>query len=115
MIRPNPGPPVFLSHSIGGHFKGREPAVSIQELQHAWVSQSVVIYIGKAAALRNRPRGYMRFGDEKPAPHWGGRYIWQLADAKSLLVRWKATPDEGPRLVERRLISRSFASNPGWT
>lgn len=68
-----------------------------------------MIYIGKAAVLRDRLRGYMRFGEGKPAPHWGGRYIWQLADAKSLLVCWKATPDEAPRLVERRLIQEFCA------
>jgi hypothetical protein len=103
-IRPQPQPLIFLDHSTGRHFKGRDPTVSIQELQQAWVAGAVVIYIGKAHVLRRRLHSYMRFGKGEPAPHWGGRYIWQLADAVGMLVCWKETPDEDPRQVEQRLI-----------
>jgi hypothetical protein len=115
VVRPQLQPPGFLEHNPGGHFKGREPTVSIRELQQAWVVGAVVIYIGKAQLLRRRLRSYMRFGEGEPAPHWGGRYVWQLADAASLLVCWKETPDEDPRQVERRLIqefSARFGKGP---
>ena len=104
VIRPQPQPPIFLDHSTGGHFKGREPTVPIQELQQAWVNGSIVIYVGKATVLRKRLRSYMRFGYGEPVPHHGGRYIWQLADAANLLVCWAETPDENPRQMEHRLI-----------
>ena len=104
VIRTDPQSPVFLDSSTGGRFKGREPAVSIQALQQAWVTGPIVVYIGKATALRERLRRYMRFGHGEPAHHWGGRYIWQLAGAADLLVCWRATPDEDPRQVERRLM-----------
>jgi excinuclease UvrABC nuclease subunit len=106
VIRPEWQPPSFLDHSTGGHFKGREPSVSIQELQQAWVTGTVVIYIGKAYVLRRRLHSYTRFGDGESAPHWSGRYVWQLADAADLLVCWKETPDEDPRQVEQRLIQK---------
>lgn len=110
VIRPQPQPPIFLGHSTGGHFKEREPTVPIPELQQAWVTGSIVIYVGKATVLRKRLHSYMRFGYGEPAPHWGGRYIWQLADAANLLVCWKATPGEEPRQIEYRLIQGFRAS-----
>jgi len=65
VIRPQPQPPIFLGHSTGGHFKERAPTVPIQELQQAWVTGSIVIYIGKATVLRRRLRSYVRFGYSK--------------------------------------------------
>jgi hypothetical protein len=101
---PQPQPVIFLDHSTGGHFKGPDPAVPIQELQRAWVTGPIVIYIGKATILRNRLRSYMRFGEGHPTHHHGGRYIWQLADAKHLLVCWKVFTEAKPSDVESRLI-----------
>ena len=110
VIRPQPQPPIFLDHSTGGHFKGREPTVSIQELQQAWVT-------GCDRHLHRQGSSYSASGCTatcvlaygEPVPHWGGRYIWQLADAADLLVCWKETPDEDPRQVEHRLIQEFSA------
>jgi|WetSurMetagenome_2_1015567.scaffolds.fasta_scaffold227000_3 hypothetical protein len=109
VIRPQPQPVIFLDHSTGGHFKRRDPDITIQELQQAWVTGSIVIYIGKASDLRRRLRSYMRFGYGEPAHHWGGRYIWQLAEAGHLLVCWKMTPDEISRSAESHLIQEFIA------
>ena len=86
--------------------EGRDPAVPIQELQQAWVTGPIVIYIGKATVLRDRLRTYMHFGEGHPAPHWGGRYVWQLADAERLLVCWKVLTDEKQANVESQLIQQ---------
>lgn len=71
-----------------------------------------IIYIGKAgsanskATLCSRLTQYMRFGEEKPVPHWGGRYLWQVKHAKDCLVAWRVTPGEGSRGYEKRLLER---------
>jgi hypothetical protein len=109
-IRDTLKPPRFLATSTGGHFKGRNPAVDIPTLQTNWVDGAKVVYIGKAgsltgrATLKSRLWQYMRFGMGYPVGHWGGRYIWHLADALSLIVCWKPTPHENPGDVESRLI-----------
>jgi hypothetical protein len=108
ILRSNTTPPDFLTESIGGHFKGKNPTVAVSKLQSKWVENSLVLNIGKAgggkATLRSRLRQYMQFGQGKPVGHHGGRYIWQLSHSTHLLVCWKVTPDDVPRTVEKILI-----------
>lgn len=101
----------FLAESCGGKFKQREPSVAEESLKKRWLSAPVVLYVGKAGgtdqatSLRARLHSYMRFGLGQPCAHWGGRYIWQLADARDLLVFWKATPRIEPKVAESKLLS----------
>lgn len=105
VLLPDAVPPVFLDQSVGGRFKGRDPTVSIAELQRAWIPEATVLYIGKAAgSLRSRVLQYMRFGEGSPVGHWGGRYIWQLQEVGSLIFCWKLTQQENPSVVEGWLI-----------
>jgi hypothetical protein len=107
-------PPIFSAHSPGGHFKAKDPTVALSVVKQNWVDGPIVVYIGKAggltgdATLRKRLRQYMRFGLGKPAPHKGGRLIWQLADHGDLVVCWKPTLDADPATVERQLIQTFY-------
>lgn len=46
----------------------------------------------------------MCFGQGKPVGYWGGRLIWQLEDAKNLIVCRKVLEKEEPRDVEKGMI-----------
>lgn len=115
VVRDSEARPRFLRVSKGGHFKGRNPTAPVAELRERWLSQPKVLYIGKAGGsskrvtLQHRLRQYMRFGLGQPCAHWGGRHIWQLPDAKNLLVYWKPTPGRDPRLVEKAMLSKFVA------
>lgn len=104
-------PVKFLRRSTGGAFNGRDPTVNVESLRRRWLSKPRVLYVGKAGAsnqsttLRGRLHSFMNFGLRKPCAHWGGRYIWQLSDAKDLLVYWKPTPKQEPVRVESALLS----------
>jgi hypothetical protein len=111
VIRCSTAPPAFASVSRGGHFKGRNPTVTIPELQAKWVAGVETIYIGKANDLRKRLRQYRDFGAGRPVGHWGGRYIWQLADASQLHVCWKPTLG-APETTEFQML-RTFAQQHG--
>ncbi len=112
VLRLTSGAPIFLEQSGAGHFKGKAPTVTVEELQRSWVLGTPVIYIGKAgepaggATLRSRLARYLAFGAGKPVGHYGGRLIWQLADAEDLVVCWKSTPTGDPRKVEQCLIEK---------
>ncbi|MBW8002734.1 MAG: hypothetical protein FVQ80_12050 [Planctomycetes bacterium] len=101
----------FLEESIGGHFKGKNPTVSISELEDNWIDGAYVINIGKAggtdikATLFSRINQYIKFGKGKNIGHRGGRYIWQLKDSDELLIAWKPLDDEEPEDVESELIN----------
>lgn len=122
VLRPDEEPPVFRAKSSAGWFKKKDPSVDIAKLGSAWLSNASVLYIGKAAAgmhgkrgIRKRLREYRRHGEGAAVGHWGGRYIWQLAQSERLLVAWMRTPGVGPESVESQLISefeRTFGARP---
>ena len=103
--------PSFLSTSVGGHFKGKDPTVSLSILENNWIDNTRVVYIGQTggsgskATLKKRLRQYMRFGEGDPVGHWGGRFIWQIENHRDLLVAWKTTGLNDARTVEKSLIS----------
>ncbi len=111
LLRENSARPIFLTEGTGGFFKGKNPNVSISELENNWIDETSIVYIGKAggigssATLQSRLGQYMRFGQGKNVGHWGGRYIWQLADSKELIVCWKTLSDVEPRTIEQQMIS----------
>jgi len=102
--------PSFLQQSVGGHFKKRNPTVSIGDLKDNWVDDTFVIYIGKAggstsnATLHSRLKQYMRFGEGDPVGHWGGRLIWQLTNNRDLTICHKTLSTSEPRDEEKKLI-----------
>jgi len=111
----------YLLIGTGGHFKGKNPNVSLEELTLNWVEKSLVIYIGKAgsenssATLHSRLKQYFGFGQGKNIGHYGGRFIWQLKNSADLIVCWKPLLNDDPRFVENQLIKKfvtKFSKRP---
>jgi len=122
-LRDTTSAPSFLTRSTGGrhHRDGQDPSVSIDALVDAWVPGSSIVYIGKAGRaggksnLRSRLGTCLRFGAGKPVPHWGGRYIWQLADAEELVVCWALTGEREPAILEGVMLiafEHSYGKRP---
>lgn len=102
--------PQFLHKGFGGTHKAKKPNVSIDELESNWVTGASVLYFGKASQRQNggglwdRINEYAIAGQGRSHGHSGGQYIWQLADAKALLVAWKVVPGGTEKTVEDSLI-----------
>lgn len=103
--------PEFLKKGLGGYHKGKEPNVSIDELRQNWIDAEPIVYIGKATELYKRIQQYIKFGSGKNVGHFGGRYIWQLADSDDLVVCWKCVEDS--RRVEAVMIADFKNSHNG--
>ncbi|MBS1793288.1 MAG: hypothetical protein JSS81_05510 [Acidobacteria bacterium] len=110
VIRTTISAPQFIHPSNAGQFKQKNPTVSVERLKKHWVESAIILYIGKSGSttnkrtLKKRLCEFMNFGNGQPVGHWGGRFIWQLADSNNLQICWKPTLDEEPIDVERRLI-----------
>lgn len=104
VLRVSDSTPQFLEVGTGGHFKGKDPNVSIAELENNIVDGCSTMYIGKATSLRKRIGQLLRFGAGANVGHWGGRYLWQLADADDLVIAWEETPMTDPRMVEASML-----------
>ncbi|REC40906.1 MULTISPECIES: GIY-YIG nuclease family protein [Chryseobacterium] len=107
-------PGEFLTVGSGGHFKGKDPNISLTDLKSNWVDNTKVVYIGKATSLRSRLRQYFSFGQGKNIGHYGGRLIWQIKYTKDLVVCWKSLTTD-PRVFEADLIQqfvKTFGCRP---
>lgn len=105
--------PQFSQESRGGDFKGKDPTVDTEILRSNWVEGAVVVYVGKAEDLKRRLNEFCRFGSGVPIGHWGGRYVWQVADSDEWLVCWKSC-DEGEIALEAEAaLLREFADAHG--
>lgn len=111
VLTPTPGRPTFINPGVGGFFKNKDPNRTIDELKKQWVTNSQVVYIGKAgsptgrATLKSRIEQYLRFGQGKNVGHRGGRLIWQLRNYKDIIFCWKQTPNLDTREIETKLIA----------
>ncbi|OUS97449.1 hypothetical protein CA951_02835 [Rhodococcus sp. NCIMB 12038] len=117
VLRVSETDPEFRQVSPAGWFKRKDPSVPVATLEDSWVPGSPVVYLGKAnggatgrRGLRMRLDEYRRHGTGEPIGHWGGRYIWQLADSDELVVGWKPTADTNARALKRHLIAE-FSSD----
>jgi transcriptional regulator with XRE-family HTH domain len=100
VLRRSTAPPSFSQSNPAGRFKGNDPSVPEPVLQAKWVDRSPTIYIGRASDLRQRLDLLARFGRGEPVAHWGGRYMWQLADHDELVVAWQDTTNQVDRESE---------------
>ncbi len=83
----------------------------IDVLKAKWVDGAHVVYLGKGDNLQRRLKEYTRFGRGEKVGHWGGRYIWQLADSAELVVAWrKCDADVTPRSLEIELMQAFVVS-----
>ena len=112
VVRESDNSPEFLANGTGGFFKGKNPNVGLEELESNYVAGSKVVYIGKATSLKKRVGQLLRFGAGSAVGHWGGRYLWQLADSDNLLIAWKTTSTTDPRAVEIKMLEE-FVSRHG--
>jgi len=114
VLRPSASEVQFLAVSTAGRFKAQDPAVSVERLVSEWTPGASVVYIGKANELRYRLKTYARFGAGEPVAHWGGRLIWQLADAGELLIAWRVVAEKtDARNLERLLLERFARTHDG--
>ena len=103
--------PTLLSSNPAKKQKGKDPSYLVEKLQAKWVPGCTIVYIGKAnpkKGLHGRLTQYRKMA----ANHWGGRAIWQLADAADLFVAWIETPGHDPGVVEDSYI-RAFKITHG--
>lgn len=96
---------------------------SREELEKSWLSDTYILYWGKADNLNKRLSTYLRYYDRlkecvqtheefNQVAHRGGRSIWQVNGIEDFIIVWMKTPNADPKVVEAKLI-QDFKSNHG--
>jgi transcriptional regulator with XRE-family HTH domain len=111
VLRLNGDDPDFVETSVGGYFKGQDPTVGTDRLRQKWLLGPQVVYVGRGGNLRKRLDLLARFSRGEAVGHWGGRFLWQLADHDELLVAWLTTADHEGQ--EAELIAEFVAAYGG--
>lgn len=96
----------FLLASPAFCMNGNDPTVDVDILENRWERGCPTLYIGKGSNLKRRLFEFVAFGKGFPVRHWGGRYVWQLARSRDLIICWMETPEADPRVVEMELINQ---------
>lgn len=116
VLRASDALPRFLAHSPAGWFKGVDPTETVSVLQARWVSDTPLMYVGKATAgsqrrrhLRKRLTELLDFGSGRPIGHRGGRYLWQIEGSDGFLVAWR--PAENPTSAENEVLRAFLAAH----
>ncbi len=105
VLRFESGKPTFLSRNQGGHFRGQDPTVEAATLERSWVEGTQVLYFGKTNKLRRRIAQLCHFGAGERVGHWGGRYMWQIADSDKFMIAWLPVSDA---IKEHRTLMEEF-------
>jgi hypothetical protein len=104
VIRATEEAPEFLTRSVGGWFKRKDPTVDVEWLTKRWLINTPVLYLGMAGSnLRVRVRALVDYGGGRPVGHQGGRYLWQVEGSADFLVGWRVDPDA--RRLESGLLA----------
>jgi hypothetical protein len=114
------GMPKFKSTGTGPRmYRDRFVNISIKKLKNKWVNfngkKDKIVYIGKAGPSKNRTlnrriKEYIKFGSGKEANHYGGRYVWQIAEQGRLAVCWKISKNPGE---EEKMMLKNFKEEHG--
>ena len=105
-------PPRFLDQSPCGHFKGRDPTVSVDVLDGRWIKGCDAIYIGESSNLAERWRLRLAFKAGDSVGAWGGRYVWQIENAQNLVVAYR-TCSSGEKITLKREFLNQFRDHWG--
>jgi hypothetical protein len=111
VVRESTETPMFLGEN---HRKPRPKRWSVQDAEGRWVTGVQVLYFGKGPlrslnakrrlGLAGRIRELQKHGYEGGANHYGGKLLWQVQDADSLLIAWKVLGEGASASVESGLI-----------
>lgn len=111
--------PTFLAKGFAGPHKAKRRNADVNELLGTWVPGACVVYVGRAS-LRQKADGlwgrlseYRTAGTGASHGHYGGQHIWQLSDARSLLVAWKVTGSDKLAKDQEKSIILAFHDKYG--
>lgn len=82
----------------------------IDDLREAWVARTPLLYVGESKTLRKRLMQLRRQGAGESANHWGGIYLWQLADSRDLRLAWR---EEADPVAAKRALLKEFRATFG--
>jgi hypothetical protein len=90
-------------------YRVRPTAKQLQDqIQHFWIPDEAILYIGLAGSLSGRLAGYYNTPIGAPRPHSGGYFLKLLSNINELWVHYASCSD--PETAENKMLGR-FCEN----
>lgn len=113
VLRRGEAPHRILPRSQAPAWRGEDPTRPVEDLSARWVEGTELLYAAAAPGsgvrhrLRQRIKRFLRFGHGSVVGHWGGRFVWQLAESSRLVVAWRpCANDQDPHAIVHDLLAR---------
>lgn len=110
---------VFLPENVPFAVSPDAPPMEVERIRDKWERINLrkptdILYIGKAASLRQAIRALARFGAGRGGPARGGEWLWQVAPIRQARLEWMECAPGKEKAMKETLLACFLEEHGEW-